>query len=87
MPNIFNIKERLERLQAMLSDEQGRQILSHPKLCNLLSDEKFKKAIEEKNYFQILSHPGFVQLTKDTEFQSFVGYFKDKSGGGNRAPA
>lgn len=63
----------------MVSSEEGRKVLQHPKLRALLANEEFNKAVKEKNVFKIISNPEFQKLTQDPEFKQLMVEFKKKT--------
>lgn len=87
MLNIFELGRQMDRLKTLMQDERGRQLLSHPKLQKLLSDNEFAAAVKEKNFLKILSHPEFVSLTQDAEFQTLMMEFQKKMDSGTKDPA
>ena len=68
--------EKLKQLSSILSNEEGRKILQHPKLQALLANQELSKAIKDQNIFKILSHPEFQKLTQDPEFKELMAAFK-----------
>lgn len=65
----------LSKLAQLSQDENFRKFLANPKVQELMLDEEFKKAVQQKNMMKLVSNAKFSELMRDPEIRTSLEAF------------
>ena len=57
-------------LLKLAQDKDFQKFLLNPKIRALMQDQKFQRAVKEKNFFKLTANQEFAELLKDPEVSS-----------------
>ena len=69
---------QLQIVQKLMTDENFKAFISHPKVQALFNDPEFKEVAKTKDFSKIMTHPKFANLTRDPEVASLMAKINPK---------
>jgi hypothetical protein len=64
--------EKLKLVQKLMTDENARKLLEHPKVQEVLRDTEVQGLIQQENMMALASHPKFSALMQDPELAELI---------------
>ncbi len=64
--------EQIQKMQALLRDENFKALFGHPKVRELFSDKEFVQAMQSKDIAKLVGHQKFNEVLKDPEVSALM---------------